>query len=228
MSGEHSCCWIPRARRQRRHLWTVPPRPLPQRWPRWKRSKVGMEKTLSTPWVGGRSFQATGTPWKINMEPENDGLEDRFPFYSWVICRFQPLIFQGCTLLPKKNGWNTTNGKLGRWNFPLQNGFRNWDCPFFGSRLRGGWRGWHHPITEMKRQGQGIYRFPWKQSQVRWARIPRRVDFLRQSFHAELLFWGTFLVHKKKINHVVEVNYTSVLGIVDELSEIFHGICWAC
>ena len=21
-----------------------------------------------------------GTPWKINMEPENDGLEDDFPF----------------------------------------------------------------------------------------------------------------------------------------------------
>ena len=23
------------------------------------------------------------------------GLEDHFPFFSWVICRFQPLIFQG-------------------------------------------------------------------------------------------------------------------------------------
>jgi len=29
------------------------------------------------------------------MEPENEGLEDHFPFYSWVICRFQPFIFQG-------------------------------------------------------------------------------------------------------------------------------------
>ena len=29
------------------------------------------------------------TPWKINMEPENDGLEDEFPFQLggfWVPC----------------------------------------------------------------------------------------------------------------------------------------------
>ena len=34
-------------------------------------------------------------PPKIKIEPENDALEDHVPFFSWVICRFQPLIFQG-------------------------------------------------------------------------------------------------------------------------------------
>ena len=34
------------------------------------------------------------TPWKINMEPENDGLEDDFPF-NWVIFRFH-VILPGC------------------------------------------------------------------------------------------------------------------------------------
>ena len=29
------------------------------------------------------------------MEHNHGGLEDHFPFFSWVICRFQPLIFQG-------------------------------------------------------------------------------------------------------------------------------------
>ena len=32
-------------------------------------------------------FTLKSTPWKINMEPENDGLEDYFPF-QWVIFRF--------------------------------------------------------------------------------------------------------------------------------------------
>ena len=26
------------------------------------------------------NFGRVSTPWKINMEPENDGLEDDFPF----------------------------------------------------------------------------------------------------------------------------------------------------
>ena len=39
------------------------------------------------------------TPWKINeFEPENDGLEDDFPDFNWVIFRFQPLIFRGVCL----------------------------------------------------------------------------------------------------------------------------------
>ena len=35
------------------------------------------------------SYYREGTPWKINIEPENDGLEDDFPFpgvYSQVPC----------------------------------------------------------------------------------------------------------------------------------------------
>ena len=31
------------------------------------------------------------------MEPENDGLEDHFPFEMGDGCRFRPLIFQGVT-----------------------------------------------------------------------------------------------------------------------------------
>ena len=30
------------------------------------------------------------------MDHNHGGLEDHFPFFSCVICRFQPLIFQGC------------------------------------------------------------------------------------------------------------------------------------
>ena len=33
-------------------------------------------------------------PLKINMEHNHGGLEDHVPFFLWVICRFQPLIFQ--------------------------------------------------------------------------------------------------------------------------------------
>ena len=29
-------------------------------------------------------------------------MEDHFPFFSWLICRFQPLIFQGVVIKPKK------------------------------------------------------------------------------------------------------------------------------
>ena len=32
--------------------------------------------------------QPPTTPLKINIEPKNEGLEDHFPFFSWVICRF--------------------------------------------------------------------------------------------------------------------------------------------
>jgi len=35
------------------------------------------------------------TPLKIKMEHNHGGLEDQYPFFSWVICRFQPLIFLG-------------------------------------------------------------------------------------------------------------------------------------
>ena len=37
------------------------------------------------------------TPLKMNgWNMNHGGLEtDNFPFFSWVICRFQPLIFQG-------------------------------------------------------------------------------------------------------------------------------------
>ena len=31
----------------------------------------------------------TDTPLKINMEHKYGGLEDHFPFFSWVICRFR-------------------------------------------------------------------------------------------------------------------------------------------
>ena len=35
------------------------------------------------------------TPPKINIEPENDGLEDVSPFPGFENLRFQPLIFPG-------------------------------------------------------------------------------------------------------------------------------------
>ena len=43
----------------------------------------------------GLFFCTYSSPLKIDMEHNHGGLEDHFPFYSWVICRFQPLIFQG-------------------------------------------------------------------------------------------------------------------------------------
>ena len=56
--------------------------------------------------------QAT-TPLKINMEHNHGGLDDNFPFFSWVICRFQPLIFQGVRFLsrfiPQQTGWKNNN-----------------------------------------------------------------------------------------------------------------------
>ena len=37
-------------------------------------------------------------PWKINMEPENSGLEDDFPFQLGVVFRFH-VNLPGCTLI---------------------------------------------------------------------------------------------------------------------------------
>ena len=36
-----------------------------------------------------------GTPWKIDMEPKNGGLEDDVPDFNWVICWFH-VNFPGC------------------------------------------------------------------------------------------------------------------------------------
>ena len=35
------------------------------------------------------------TPLKIKMDPQNEGLEDVFPFHFGVIFRFQPFVFWG-------------------------------------------------------------------------------------------------------------------------------------
>ena len=40
-------------------------------------------------------WQVRITPPKINIEPENDGLEDVSPFPGFENLRFQPLIFRG-------------------------------------------------------------------------------------------------------------------------------------
>ena len=46
--------------------------------------------------VGGGGGGSWGTPLKINMEHNcMEVWKMIFPFFSWVICRFQPLIFQG-------------------------------------------------------------------------------------------------------------------------------------
>ena len=52
----------------------------------------------------------TGTPWKINMEPENDGLEDDFPFQLGAfvgstlifrgVCSFQQTSRSTCHIAP--------------------------------------------------------------------------------------------------------------------------------
>ena len=39
------------------------------------------------------------TPWKINMKPNHWGLVQIIFLSKWVICRFQPLIFQGVKLI---------------------------------------------------------------------------------------------------------------------------------
>ena len=39
------------------------------------------------------------TPPKINIEPENEGLEDDSPFEGARILRFQPFILRGVYLL---------------------------------------------------------------------------------------------------------------------------------
>ena len=44
------------------------------------------------------------TPWKINMEPENDGLEDDFPFQSYRWFWGSMLIFRGETFLQTSSG----------------------------------------------------------------------------------------------------------------------------
>ena len=42
-----------------------------------------------------RSCDVKVTPLKINLEHNHGRLEDHVHFFSWVICRFQPLILQG-------------------------------------------------------------------------------------------------------------------------------------
>ena len=46
--------------------------------------------------MGDVAPEGDGTPWKINMEPENYGLEDDFPDFNWVIFRFH-VNLPGCT-----------------------------------------------------------------------------------------------------------------------------------
>ena len=61
-----------------------------------------------------------GTPPKIkgwNIIPWRSG-SDHFPFFSWVICRFHPLIFQGVGTWSKhlrsQGIWKTTENWMGR------------------------------------------------------------------------------------------------------------------
>jgi len=85
-------------------------------------------------------FQGLGTPWKINIEPENDGLEDDFPFpefYSQVPAVYLP----GCIHLENKLllisinfATKTTHSCLKKWYtmmFSRQFLFGNHNIPSF-------------------------------------------------------------------------------------------------
>ena len=75
-----------------------PPSPLlSASWLSWQRLWGGVNED---DWRRG-NFQTFYTPLKINMEHNYGGLQDRFPCFSWVICRFQPLIFQGVHVCAK-------------------------------------------------------------------------------------------------------------------------------
>ena len=67
------------------------------------------------------------TPLKIIIEPENDGLEDDFPDFNWVIFRFQPLIFQGVT-----SWWRDFLGNYPRHDLEVFGGFVCSTCFFVG------------------------------------------------------------------------------------------------
>ena len=54
----------------------------------WKPTKLGT-------WEGGKY-----TPRKINIEHNHGGLVPMIFLSKWVICRFQPLIFQGVLNIP--------------------------------------------------------------------------------------------------------------------------------
>ena len=58
-------------------------------------------------WIGGHPLKSRYTPWKINMEPENDGLEEEFSFsIGWFLGSM--LIFRGVPslkLTARKNSW---------------------------------------------------------------------------------------------------------------------------
>ena len=43
-------------------------------------------------------------PWRLTWNITMEFGSDHFPFLSWVICRFQPFIFQGVTNWYPKNG----------------------------------------------------------------------------------------------------------------------------
>ena len=69
------------------------------------------------------NFYGLCTPWKINMEHNHRGLVQIIFLSKWVICMFQPLIFQGVTThnsqLPCQwcqflLGSNLTVGHIGR------------------------------------------------------------------------------------------------------------------
>ena len=44
---------------------------------------------------GDSNYLTTYDTWKINMEPENDGLVQMIFLFNSVIFRFQPLFFRG-------------------------------------------------------------------------------------------------------------------------------------
>ena len=112
---------------------------LPQMAPRPVISKVrflGLSLDLGrprSPNFGGGFFKGKGkresfqhmrfslvndTPWKINMEPENDGLEDDFSFsIGWFLGSM--LIFQRVTSQVFFGERDWSKGKFHSWNFAI-------------------------------------------------------------------------------------------------------------
>ena len=81
------------------------------------------------------------TPWKINMEPENGGLEDGVPFHSFSI-----RWFWGVPQRVNPVGWGGTNGTCAESTGHLRRTWRFFCLPPVFQGLVGDW--WSRLVVE--------------------------------------------------------------------------------
>ena len=75
---------------------------------KWPQLPLTLDHHASSSTHSSKQCTPEKTPWKINMEPQNQSLEDDFPFHFGMIFRFQPLYLGGVPQSNKNKSENCT------------------------------------------------------------------------------------------------------------------------